>query len=117
LAFGTPGGDSQEQWSLEFFLRVANRDSDLQAAIDAPFFQTNHPPSSFAPRRARPNHVVLESRYPDSTVTALRERGHDVDLCGPWLLGRNCAAMREADGVRLRAGASPRGHQAYAAGR
>jgi gamma-glutamyltranspeptidase/glutathione hydrolase len=117
LAFGTPGGDSQEQWSLQFLLRVVHQRSGLQAAVDAPFFQTDHPPSSFFPRRARPNRVVIESRYPASTVAVLRQRGHDVQPCGPWLLGRNCAAMREADGVRLRAAASPRGQAAYAVGR
>jgi gamma-glutamyltranspeptidase/glutathione hydrolase len=117
LAFGTPGGDSQDQWSLQFFLRVTNAGSDLQAAIDAPFWQSDHAPSSFSPRHARPNRLLLESRYPQTTVAALRERGHDVELCGPWLLGRNCAAMRDGDGIRLRAAASPRGQQAYAVGR
>jgi gamma-glutamyltranspeptidase/glutathione hydrolase len=117
LAFGSPGGDSQEQWSLQFLLRVIGRPADLQAAIDGPFFQTDHPPSSFSPRRARPNRLVMESRYPATTMAALRARGHHVEPCGPWLLGRNCAAMREADGVRLRAAASPRGHTSYAVGR
>jgi gamma-glutamyltranspeptidase/glutathione hydrolase len=117
LAFGSPGGDSQEQWSLQFFLRVVGRPADLQAAIDAPFFQTDHPPSSFSPRRARPNRLLLESGFPAPTVAALRARGHQVEPCGRWALGRNCAAMREADGVRLRAAASPRGQTSYAAGR
>jgi gamma-glutamyltranspeptidase/glutathione hydrolase len=117
LAFGTPGGDSQDQWSLQFLLRVTRAGSDLQAAIDAPFWQTDHAPSSFSPRRARPNHLLLESRYPHATVATLIERGHDIDLSGPWLLGRNCAALRDGDGLRLRAAASPRGQQAYAVGR
>ncbi len=121
LAFGTPGGDSQDQWSLQFFLRVVGGEGDLQAAVDAPFWQSDHPPGSFSPRRARPNHLVVESRYPPTTVAGLRQRGHDVEVCGPWVLGRNCAALRQGDrlgdGVRLRAAASARGQQAYAAGR
>ena len=50
LAFGTPGGDQQDQWSLEFFLAHAVFGLDLQAAIDAPMFHTSHFPSSFYPR-------------------------------------------------------------------
>ncbi len=117
LAFGSPGGDSQEQWSLQFFLRVVSGRFNLQAAIDAPMFQSDHPPNSFFPRGARPNHLLLESRYPQATIDALRAQGHDVELAGAWSLGHNCAALREGDGVRLRAAASPRAQQAYAVGR
>src|SRR5207244_12757209 len=40
LAFGTPGGDQQDQWTLEFFLTHAVFGQDLQASIDAPMFHT-----------------------------------------------------------------------------
>ena len=50
LAFGTPGGDQQDQWSLGFFLAVVLGGLDLQAAIDAPAYQSEHFPSSFHPR-------------------------------------------------------------------
>ena len=53
LAFGTPGGDQQDQWSLEFFLAHAVFGLDLQAAIDAPMFHSTHFPSSFYPRDGR----------------------------------------------------------------
>jgi hypothetical protein len=36
MAFGTPGGDSQDQWCLQFFVNVVDRGMNLQAAIDAP---------------------------------------------------------------------------------
>ena len=54
LAFGTPGGDQQDQWSFEFFLAHAVFGLDLQAAIDAPMFHSNHFPSSFFPRARFP---------------------------------------------------------------
>ncbi|NKQ94812.1 gamma-glutamyltransferase family protein, partial len=53
MAFGTPGGDQQDQWSLLFFLNHVDRGMNLQEAIDAPVFHTNHFPSSFFPRAAR----------------------------------------------------------------
>ena len=46
LAFGTPGGDQQDQWTLAFFLNHAVFGMNLQEAIDAPAFHTGHFPSS-----------------------------------------------------------------------
>ena len=36
MAFGTPGGDAQDQWSFNFFLAHAAFGLNLQQAIDAP---------------------------------------------------------------------------------
>jgi gamma-glutamyltranspeptidase / glutathione hydrolase len=116
MAFGTPGGDQQDQWSLLFFLNHVDRGMNLQEAIDAPVFHTNHFPSSFFPRAARPGHVEIEARAGAETIDGLRRRGHDVEVTGPWSLGRVSAVAREPDG-RLRAAANPRGMQGYAVGR
>lgn len=116
MVFGTPGGDTQDQWSLNMFLNHAVLGMDLQAAIDAPNFHTNHFPSSFYPRLANPGQVEVESRVGDEVIHALRERDHDVIVAGDWALGRLCAAAREPDGI-LKAAADPRGMQGYAVGR
>jgi gamma-glutamyltranspeptidase/glutathione hydrolase len=116
LAFGTPGGDQQDQWSLHAFLAHVHFDLDLQAAIDAPEFHTDHFPSSFFPRQARPRSLSLEARFDDAVIDDLRRRGHDVTVTDPWSLGRVTAAGREADGS-LKAAANPRGMQGYAVGR
>jgi gamma-glutamyltranspeptidase/glutathione hydrolase len=116
MAFGTPGGDQQDQWSLLFFLNHVDRGMNLQDAIDAPAFHTNHFPSSFFPRAARPGHVEIESRAGEDAIADLRRRGHDVEVTGPWELGRLSAVSRTPDGI-LRAAANPRGMQGYAVGR
>jgi gamma-glutamyltranspeptidase / glutathione hydrolase len=116
LAFGTPGGDQQDQWSLTFFLAHMHSDLDLQAAIDAPTFHTDHFPSSFYPRQASPGHLAVEGRIGVRTINALVGRGHRVVREGDWSLGWVCAVAREPDGT-LRSAASPRGVTAYAAGR
>jgi gamma-glutamyltranspeptidase/glutathione hydrolase len=116
LAFGTPGGDQQDQWSLHAFLAHVHFGLDLQAAIDAPEFHTDHFPSSFFPRQARPRSLSLEARFEDAVAADLRRRGHDVTVTDPWSLGRVCAAGREPDGS-LKAAANPRGMQGYAVGR
>jgi len=116
LAFGTPGGDQQEQWSATTFLRIVHHGMNLQESIDAPNFHTEHAPSSFWPRAARPGVVAIEDRLPEATVKELQRRGHIVEKRGDWSLGRVSAAAREEDG-RLKAGANPRGMQGYAVGR
>ena len=115
LAIGTPGGDQQEQWTLAVFLRLIHHRMSLQQAIDAPMFQTRHMVQSFHPRAFEPGRVVLEDRFPAATRDELENRGHLLTVEGPWALGRVCAVGRW-DGF-LRAAATPRLMQAYAAGR
>ncbi len=115
LAFGSPGGDNQDQWIAQFFLRHVEHRLNLQAAIDAPMLQSEHWPNSFYPRQAFPAKVVLEGRFPKATIDELRRRGHEVEVTGDWQLGRNCAAS--IDGKLLKAAATPRLQQAYAVGR
>ncbi|HUQ23194.1 MAG TPA: gamma-glutamyltransferase family protein [Gaiellaceae bacterium] len=116
LAWGTPGGDQQEQWALHAFLNHVDRGLNLQAAIDDPDFHTDHLISSFYPRGFAERSLTVEERFGDDVVADLRRRGHDVEVSGPWSLGRVSAVAREPDGL-LKAGANPRGMQGYAAGR
>jgi gamma-glutamyltranspeptidase / glutathione hydrolase len=115
VAFGTPGGDQQDQWSLNFFLQHVERGLDLQAAIDAPSFHTNHFPSSFYPRERQPLEIEVEARLGDEVARDLRGRGHEVVVADDWSLGRVSAVARE-DGL-LKGAANPRGMQGYAVGR
>ena len=116
LAFGTPGGDQQDQWTLEFFLAHTLFGLDLQAAIDAPMFHTSHFPSSFAPHDAHPGRLHSEP-MPSGVLEDLRRRGHEVVEAEPWSLGRTCAVGIESQTGLLSAAANPRGGQAYAVGR
>ncbi|WP_189449591.1 gamma-glutamyltransferase family protein [Streptomyces abikoensis] len=122
LAFGTPGGDQQDQWQLHFFLALALRPEvrggpDLQGAIDAPNWHQESFPGSFHPRTARPGAVTVESRLGESAITELRRRGHAVTVGGPWSEGRLCAVARDPETGVLSAAANPRGMQGYAVGR
>ncbi len=116
LAFGTPGGDQQDQWQLPFFLRHAHHGLNLQEAIDLPLFHTTHFPASFYPRQRQPGHIMVERNVGPAAVRELRRRGHHVEEAEEWTVGRLTGARREADGV-LKAAATPRLMQAYAAGR
>jgi gamma-glutamyltranspeptidase/glutathione hydrolase len=116
LAFGSPGGDQQDQWTLEFFLAHAGFGHDLQASVDAPMFHTTHFPSSFAPHHAHPGRLHSEL-MPPGVLDELRRRGHDVVEADRWSLGRICAVGRDPGTGMLSAAASPRSSQAYAIGR
>ena len=117
IAFGTPGGDAQDQWTFNFFLAHAVFGLNLQEAIDAPNFSIQHFPSSFYPHESFPGQVTIEGRVPASVLDALRERGHRVVEGPPWSEGRVTAVARIASEGLILAGANPRGMQAYASGR
>jgi gamma-glutamyltranspeptidase/glutathione hydrolase len=115
LAWGSPGGDQQDQWITQFFLRHVHAGLNLQEAIDAPAWHSEHFPISFWPRTARPGVLVVENRISSAVRDDLTRRGHTVEVGSDWSEGRLTAASRM--GRRRRAAANPRGMQGYAAGR
>jgi gamma-glutamyltranspeptidase/glutathione hydrolase len=115
MAWGSPGGDQQDQWTTQFFLRHVHANMNLQEAIDAPAWHSEHFPISFWPRTARPGVMVVENRVPKATVDKLTSQGHIVETGPDWSEGRLTAASKL--GRRRRAAANPRGMQGYAAGR
>ena len=116
LAWGTPGGDQQDQWIPQFFLRHVHAGLNLQESIDAPAWHTEHFPSSFWPRAARPGVLVVEERRAASHDRgAPPPRPHRRGRAG---IGRKAGSSPlRATADRMKAAANPRGMQAYAAGR
>ncbi len=115
LSWGSPGGDQQDQWIPQLFLRHVHAGMNLQESIDAPAWHSEHCPSSFWPRESRPGVLVVEGQVPAATVAELRKRGHQVEVGPAWSEGRLTAASIE--GKLLKAAANPRGMQGYAVGR
>src|SRR5271155_4124022 len=109
LAFGTPGGDQQDQWTLQFFLNVVDFGMDLQAAIEAPKFSTAHFPSTFYPHDNRPGVARVEDRIPANVRDALASRGHKIQACPPWSGGRVLGVQINTKTGVLSGGADPRG--------
>lgn len=114
MALGTPGGDMQDQWTLQFFLNLIDFGMDLQEALDAPTFHTSHFPSSFSPRTMLRKRVAIEERIPEAVREELKRMGHDVAVAGPWAHGR-VLGIRFTDGM-IEGGASPRLETGYAMG-
>ncbi|MBD0274790.1 MAG: gamma-glutamyltransferase, partial [Acetobacteraceae bacterium] len=116
MAFGTPGGEQQDQWQPIMLARMVDHRFSIQQAIDLPSFHSEHWISSFWPRGAKPGKLVLEGRFAPEVLEALRARGHRAEMGGEWSEGRLTGARREPDG-QIFAGANPRGMQGYAVGR
>jgi len=116
MVFGTPGGDMQDQWTLQFFLNFVEFNMNLQQAIDAPTFHTLHFPSSFYPHGAHPGLVAVEERIPEETRKALVSRGHKIQVDRAWSHGRVTAVMVDEEKGVIVGAASPRAGIAYAVG-
>ena len=114
MVFGTPGGDQQDQWTLQFFLNVVDFGMDLQDAIDVPSFHTNHFPSSFYPRRPAPGEIVVEARVPAAVRDELAARGHVVRTVAGWSLNFTTAVAYDGARGVIEGGASSRGERNYA---
>jgi gamma-glutamyltranspeptidase/glutathione hydrolase len=116
MVFGTPGGDGQDQWTLQFFLNHVVFGMNLQQALDAPTITCVHFPSSFYPRPAYPNRVEVEGRVDAAVLKELERRGHEVKVIDGWANGKVMGIrFDEARGV-MAGGVSPRRAIGYALG-
>jgi gamma-glutamyltranspeptidase/glutathione hydrolase len=117
IAFGTPGGDCQDQWTLQFFLNFMHFGMTLQEATDAPTVHSTHFANSFYPHDAHPGEMHAEERIPEEVLTDLRDRGHTVHVDAPWSHGGVLAVALDPLSGMMRGAASPRLGCAYAMGR
>ena len=116
MVFGSPGGDCQDQWALQFLLNVTVYGMSLQEAVEAPTFWTHHFPNSFYPRGAEPASLYIERRVPESVREALAGKGHRVTVQPAFAGGNTLAASIDPDSGLRCAAASPRLNPASAAG-
>jgi gamma-glutamyltranspeptidase/glutathione hydrolase len=117
LAFGTPGGDCQDQWPLQFFLNFVHFGMDLQEAIDAPTVHSRDFANSFYPHDAHPGEMNAEERIPEEVLAELRARGHIVNVDDGWSHGGVLATAIDPVTGLMSGAASPRPRRAYAMGR
>jgi gamma-glutamyltranspeptidase/glutathione hydrolase len=116
MVFGTPGGDCQDQWTLQFFLNYVDFGMNLQEALDVPTVHSAHFPSSFYPRDAYPGRMMAEGRIPREVIAELERRGHEVVVTDGWVNGKVMGIHYDkAHGVIL-GGVAPKGNIGYALG-
>jgi gamma-glutamyltranspeptidase/glutathione hydrolase len=116
MVFGTPGGDQQDQWTLQFFLNYVEFGMNVQEAVDAPNFHSSHFPASFYPHSADPCAMAIENRVSKETIESLKAKGHDVHVVHAWSHGRVLGIRYDADTGVMYGAASPRLETGYAMG-
>lgn len=125
MALGTPGGDQQDQWTLQVFLNIVDFGMDLQEAVDAPKFDSRNFPSLFYPFRANPGVMTIEGRVSADVIKNLQERGHKTVLSPvpawipekvdpTWTLDYSTVITIDMRTGLIKAGASPRWDTNYA---
>jgi len=107
VSLGTPGGDTQEQATLQALIRLIDFGMPIQPAVEAPAFLTNHFPSSFYPHTAMPGSLRLEGRIPTRTEWQLRRKGHSVSV-RDWLETAVLAIQADPSSGVCIAGVDPR---------
>ncbi len=103
LIYGTMGGEGQPQTQAALVTRLVDFGYDVQQAIEAPRWLYGRTWGEDT------RSLSLESRVPDSVITALQKQGHQVSVARRYddTMG-HAAAISIDDGV-LEGGADPRG--------
>ena len=109
MTLGTPGGDSQPQSNLQTLCNVIDFGLNVQEAVEAPRFCGYSFPQSPWPHEEYPNLLEVEGRVSRDVVEALNDKGHRVEVIGPWGVpnGFTPILVNSSDGV-YHGGADPR---------
>lgn len=114
LAWGTPGGDVQDQANLQVLLNIVEFGMNPQEAIEAPLIQIFDFPPSFFPRRVSPGSVAVETRLPVESARELEEMGHKIRPAGEWSIGDTTAVFVDSERGVMYGAAGPRRNKSYA---
>lgn len=82
LVGGTPGGDGQPQWNLQFITGMIDGGMDVQETIEQPRWTSW--PGTDPSVIGNPFELRVENRLPGGVIAALEERGHVVRLQDAW---------------------------------
>lgn len=78
MALGMPGGDEQDQVTLQDFLAVVDFGKNPQEATELPHLTTANMPSLFYPHGRTPGRIGLPATVPPEVIKELEVRGHKV---------------------------------------
>ena len=118
LVLGTPGADTQVQANLQVISHVLDFGMNVAEAVEAPRWKDNQSPLESAIPHECEDELLVEGRFPASTVSDLESLGHRVRVLEPWagVTGREMMIEIEPDSGALMGAADPR-FDGYAIGR
>jgi gamma-glutamyltranspeptidase/glutathione hydrolase len=106
MVFGTPGGDTQGQSQLQFFLNFVEFGMNVQQALEQPYVVTNSYSNSMVPHEFKKTLTVSE-QISEQVRNELAARGHEVVThSAKGMGGVNAIVVDSAQGV-LMGGAAP----------
>lgn len=79
MVFGTPGGDTQPQAQLQFFLNVVEFGMNVQQAVEQPYIVTTGFRSSYYPHNADGT-LQIPNSIPKHVLDELASMGHKLDI-------------------------------------
>ena len=106
-ALSTPGGDNQDQALLQVLLYAMDWGMNMENAVEAPRFQTEHLVSSFDNHAMSPGSLLLDERTPAAVVEELRVRGHKIEMRSRFSSGAAPVMIRLFPNGMIEAGADP----------
>jgi gamma-glutamyltranspeptidase/glutathione hydrolase len=106
MVFGSPGGDTQGQSQLQFFLNYVEFGWNVQQALEKPYFSTGAYHQSFHPHRAG-NGLTVSQQVPREVREELAKRGHPVRTHSAKGVGSVKAIVIDPQLRVLMGGASP----------
>lgn len=80
LSFAVQGGDSQDQYLLQFFLNVVEFGMNVQEACEAPNFVSYQMKSSFGNHEAQPGRLELNEIIPQKVRENLKLMGYKLEF-------------------------------------
>jgi len=109
MVLSTPGGDNQDQSLIQVLLNIIEFGMNVQEAVEAPRFQTQHLVSSFDDHRINPGVLNLEDRIPKQVGDDLGSRGHKIEMQTAWGNPSAPTVIKFNSNTRvIEAGADPR---------
>ncbi|MCR4424896.1 MAG: gamma-glutamyltransferase family protein [Firmicutes bacterium] len=114
--FGTPGGDTQDQYTLQTFINVAEFGMEVQSAIDGPKAVSYNFPSLFYPYTQRLGAMAVNRGVPQEVVDELNNRGHKCTYISGTFSDATTMIMKHPETGVLHGGASPARDKQYVIG-
>jgi gamma-glutamyltranspeptidase/glutathione hydrolase len=108
MVTGSPGGDDQCMRTMQTFLNVVEFAMNIQQAIEAPRWATRSFPASPFPHTMYPGDLWIEGRISNAIRDELLQRGHKVEVRGPWSMNDSAGILVDNLNKTLSAGADPR---------
>jgi gamma-glutamyltranspeptidase/glutathione hydrolase len=108
MAFGTPGGDTQPQTELQFFLNLVEFGMNVQEALEQPAVISSYFQSSFWPHESA-NKLRVPNSLPAYVLEALAAKGHDLEIRDYRGVGSVKAVILDPKSGALIGGVSPSG--------